>query len=107
MRRAWASTFQHGGTNSQDLVLFEKHREALVGMGYLTKRSFPMDQIKQRSPEHRALYDALHEHATKVPGYFSMQGYESSTPLIVMVWATPAHLPKWEALIQSHQPAKK
>jgi len=107
MRRAWAGTFQHGGTNSQDLVTFERHRDALVNLGYLARQTFPLDQIKPRSPEHRALYDALNDNAAKAIGYFSMQGFESSTPLVVIVWATPAHMPEWEGIIQSHQPPKK
>ena len=106
MRRAWASTFQQGATNSQDIAVFERHRDALVGLRYLQKQSFPVDQIKPRSPEHKALYEALNQHATEASGYFSTQGFESSTPIIVIVWATPADMPGWEALIKSYQDRK-
>jgi hypothetical protein len=107
MRRAWASTLQHGGTNSQDIPVFERHRDSLVGLGYLAKQSFPLEQIKPRSPEHKALYEALNENAAKTSGYFSMQGFESSTPLVVIVWATPGRMPEWETVIKSYQNPKK
>ena len=107
MRRAWTKTLQPGATNRQDLPVFERHRDALVALGYMVKQSFSLDQIKPRSPEHRALYDALNETAARAPGYFSMQGFESSTPLVVIVWATPAHMPEWEAVIKAHQQPKK
>jgi hypothetical protein len=107
MRRAWTKTFQDGGTNSLQIPVFERHRDALVGLGYMVKQTFRVENIKARSPEHRALYDALNENAAKVGGYFSMQGFETNTPLVVIVWATPAQMPQWDALLIAHQQPKK
>jgi hypothetical protein len=107
MRRAWTKTFQDGGTNSHHIPVFERHRDALVALGYMVKQTFPVEQIKPRSLEHRALYDALNENATKAAGYFSMQGFEATTPLVVIVWAPPTQMPEWEALIKAHQQPKK
>jgi hypothetical protein len=101
MRQAWTRTFEHGGTNTQHLVAFERHRDSLVDLGYLVRQSYPIEGIKPRSPEHRALYEALKAHASQANGYFSMQGFESSTPLTVIVWAKPNQLAAWEAIIKS------
>jgi hypothetical protein len=104
MRRAWANTFEPGRTNSQDIIKFEAHRDALVALGYMVKRVFPLDHIKPGSPEHKALHQELNQNSLKASGYFFMQGFEASTPPVVIVWATTAHLPEWEAIIKSHQP---
>jgi len=106
MRRAWNQTFQQGATSFATVPVFERHRDALVGLGYLSRQMFPIEQIKPQSPEHRALYNALTEHGSKANGYFSMQGFESSTPLIVIVWAAPAQMPSWEAIIKAHDQPK-
>jgi hypothetical protein len=107
MRRAWTRNFQNGGTNTQDITVFERHRDALVALGYMVRQTFSVSQIKPRSPEHKALFEALSNNASKAVGSFSMQGFESSTPLVVIVWATPAHMPEWEAIINAHQQPKK
>ena len=102
MRNAWSTTIQTGATNSQDIVQFERHRDALVSLGYFARESFALPQIKPRSPEQRALFDALNDYSTKAVGYFSMQGFETSTEPKVIIWTFPAQMRNWEGLIKSY-----
>jgi hypothetical protein len=79
----------------------EGHRDSLVELGYLVRKEFPLDSIKQPSLRFRRLWEEL---GARFPDYPHVAGlgYDSNYPATILVWDEPERLPEWERIIKAH-----
>lgn len=89
--------------DSQDdySVAYEKHRDALVRLGYFERREFPFAHITCPSLQSRRLWEELEKMFPNHP-HVSMRGYEPETPDMITVWDRPQRLSEWESIIAAH-----
>jgi hypothetical protein len=104
MMYSWEKIFTVSAyDDSQDdyTVAYEKHRDALVRLGYFERREFPFIHITCPSLQSRRLWEELGKIFSDYP-HVSMQGYEPETPDMIVVWDRPQGLSEWETIIAAH-----
>lgn len=77
------------------------YRDALVQIGYLTNRVFPLRHISVPSEESREFWKLVHKHFPENI-YVRLQGYETNRPDQLVVWDTPDNMAPWERFIAEY-----
>jgi hypothetical protein len=68
---------------------YEKHRTALISLGYFVKRQFYLKRLTTRSPEFRQLLNDLQlRYPTRI-GKVEAHGYIYGEPTFLVVWMHP------------------
>jgi hypothetical protein len=104
-RTAWRRAREVGSGDSRQsgfLEAYERHLAALVHLGFLQRRAFPLEYIAVPSPASRQLREALQ---AAFPDHtdVTMAGYEPETRDEVEVWDRPGNMARWEAIIKAHE----
>jgi hypothetical protein len=87
-------------------VAYEKHRDALVRLGYFKRRKFPITHITSPSLQSRRLMEELYKMFPNYP-HQEMRGVEPETPFVITVWDQTQRLSEWESIIAAHDEAYK
>jgi hypothetical protein len=103
MMSDWNMVIKLGGSDprqSDYVKSYDKHKNALVQLGYFAKMEFPLRNIRIPSLEFRRLWEELQARYFQYP-HVEGGPYESKNPMIV-VWDRPYNRSKWEKIIAAH-----
>jgi hypothetical protein len=87
--------------NPQATIQAFAHREALVRLGYFTKQRFTFPPVTVATPEYKSLCDKVAGQSGQTPtAQFEYDQPTAPTRVLgLVVYATPAEMPRWEQFI--------
>ena len=85
------------------LVAFERHRDALVDLGYLEQHEFRFAPMSPGSDRTIALSAAIRAQSSDFPrARFQYDSASDSDSVGLLIWAWPGELSEWQTLIADH-----
>jgi hypothetical protein len=94
MRRSWESKGPHDKYLRQH-QRWQRHRKALIDLGYLERRKFNTQYLKANSPQTEKMLEEFRRHHPRAS--YSVGGREG-----LAITDRPSRMPTWESLIRKY-----
>jgi len=90
-----------GNSNPEAATHAFAHREALLRLGYFTKRRFTFPPVTVGTPDYKSLCDRVAAQSGQTPtAQFDFDQPTAPTQVLgLFVYAAPAEMPRWEQFI--------